>query len=119
RFLAEAGALGDKLGPLLVQLPPSLAFDAATVKAFFSSLRTQFRGGVVCEPRHPSWFTPAAEALLAGNRVARAAADPAGVPAAPGREVRRRWRARALRSEAAPGWRFRTARARTPHRGRT
>src|SRR5688572_19432683 len=27
RFLAEAGALGEKLGPLLVQLPPSLQFE--------------------------------------------------------------------------------------------
>src|SRR5690349_23923685 len=33
RFLGEAGALGEKLGPLLVQLPPSLAFDAATAEA--------------------------------------------------------------------------------------
>src|SRR5437660_1428160 len=44
RFLAEAGALGDRLGPLLVQLPPRLPFDADVVKAFFIGLRRRFRG---------------------------------------------------------------------------
>src|ERR1044071_6345908 len=33
-FLAEATALGPALGCLLVQLPPSLAFDAPTADAF-------------------------------------------------------------------------------------
>jgi len=35
RFLDEAGALGAKLGPLLVQLPPSLSFDEQNAAAFF------------------------------------------------------------------------------------
>src|SRR5207244_3866811 len=39
-------------------------------------------GAVACEPRHPSWFEPAAEALLGRSRIARVAADPAPVPAA-------------------------------------
>ena len=30
RFLGEAAGLGEKLGPLLVQLPPSVAYDAAS-----------------------------------------------------------------------------------------
>jgi hypothetical protein len=38
RFLAEAAHLGDRLGPLLAQLPPSLAFDAARATAFFAAL---------------------------------------------------------------------------------
>jgi uncharacterized protein YecE (DUF72 family) len=82
QFLAEVTSLGDKLGPLLVQLPPRLPFDAATVRPFFSSLRKRFAGQVVCEPRHPTWFTPAAERLLVRHRVARVAADPAVVPMA-------------------------------------
>ncbi|WP_448191284.1 DUF72 domain-containing protein [Azospirillum sp. sgz301742] len=82
RFLAEAGELGGRLGPLLVQLPPSGRFDAAVAGAFFEALRARFTGDVVCEPRHASWFTDAAERLLAAHRVARAAADPAPVPAA-------------------------------------
>jgi uncharacterized protein YecE (DUF72 family) len=82
RFLAEAGALGGKLGPLLVQLPPSLAFAVPVATSFFTALRERFAGDVVCEPRHPSWFAPATEELLANFRVARVAADPAVVPAA-------------------------------------
>jgi uncharacterized protein YecE (DUF72 family) len=37
---------------------------------------------MVCEPRHPSWFEPGPDALLARLKVARVAADPAIVPAA-------------------------------------
>jgi uncharacterized protein YecE (DUF72 family) len=82
RFLAEAAGLGDRLGPLLVQAPPSLAFSASVVRKFFTALRKRFAGNVVCEPRHVSWFEPVVDRLLAGLRVARVAADPAVVPAA-------------------------------------
>lgn len=76
RFLGEVAHLGDRLGPLLVQLPPSLRFDAAVAEAFFARLRGAFAGGLVCEPRHRSWFAGDADALLAGHAVARVAADP-------------------------------------------
>lgn len=82
RFLAEAEALGDWLGPILVQLPPSLAFSAPVASAFFAGLRGRFGGQVVCEPRHPSWFAPEPDGLLAEFHVARVAADPPPVPAA-------------------------------------
>ena len=81
-FLAEATQLGDRLGPLLVQLPPSLTFSADVAERFFASLRGRFDGDVALEPRHPSWFEPEAERLVTGYRVARVAADPAVVPAA-------------------------------------
>ena len=42
----------------------------------------RFHGSVVCEPRHQSWFSPAAAHLLHTFQVARVAADPARVPAA-------------------------------------
>lgn len=77
RFLAEATQLGGKLGPLLVQLPPSLSFNAENTEKFFTTLRDRFDGNVVLEPRHPSWFEARAEKLVAGFRVARVAADPA------------------------------------------
>jgi hypothetical protein len=48
-FLSEARALGEKLGCLLVQLPPSLAYDAATAESFFNDLRTQYQGTVALE----------------------------------------------------------------------
>ena len=80
RFLAETAALGAKRGPLLVQLPPSFAFDRRVVAGFFELLRDRFRGDVVCEPRHATWFDARADALLADYRVARVAADPAVAP---------------------------------------
>jgi uncharacterized protein YecE (DUF72 family) len=81
-FLVEVSWLGDKLGPLLVQLPPSLQFDAAVAERFFGRLRTQFAGVVVCEPRHATWFGEEADRLLRDQRVGRVAADPAPHPAA-------------------------------------
>jgi uncharacterized protein YecE (DUF72 family) len=76
RFLREIGGLGDKLGCLLVQLPPGLAYDPRIVESFFSALRARYRGPAVCEPRHPTWFTGAAEARLDAHGVGRVAADP-------------------------------------------
>ena len=78
-FLAEATQLGDKLGPLLVQLPPSLSFSADIAERFFAALRDRFDGDVALEPRHASWFEPEAEQLVTKHRVARVAADPAVV----------------------------------------
>lgn len=81
-FLAEAALLGDRLGPLLVQLPPSAALDAEVAAAFFEDFRARYSGPVVCEPRHATWFEPQADALLERFEVARAAADPARHPGA-------------------------------------
>jgi uncharacterized protein YecE (DUF72 family) len=81
-FLAQAGGLGNALACLLVQLPPSLQFDAAAADGFFTSLRARAEVAVVCEPRHPTWFAAGADDLLARWKVARVAADPARVPAA-------------------------------------
>jgi uncharacterized protein YecE (DUF72 family) len=76
-FLEEAGTLGPKLAVLLVQLPPKLAFDAKVAESFFASLLSLSGAAVVCEPRHPTWFTPDAERLMIRHKVARVAADPA------------------------------------------
>jgi len=84
-FVSEVAGLEEKLGCLLVQLPPSLGFDpamAAVAEGFFAGLRELTAVPVACEPRHPSWFTLAADDLLRGLAVARVAADPARVPAA-------------------------------------
>jgi uncharacterized protein YecE (DUF72 family) len=81
-FLGEVAGLGNKLGPLLVQLPPRLAFDGRIARPFFAQLRERFDGAVVCEPRHATWFEKEASGLFERFRIARAAADPAVVPAA-------------------------------------
>jgi uncharacterized protein YecE (DUF72 family) len=82
RFFGQVGALGRKLGMVLVQLPPGLAYDEVRARAFFTRLRSFYRGGVACEPRHPSWFGDRAEELLGQFRVARVAVDPASPAAA-------------------------------------
>ena len=81
-FADQIAGLGDRRGPILVQLPPKLAFDPSTAASFFTALSRIVGGLLVCEPRHASWFEPEADALLADHRVARVAADPAPVPAA-------------------------------------
>lgn len=73
-FLDGCGELGQRLGCLLVQLPPSLVFDPALVEAFLRALRARHEGGLVIEPRHPSWQQ--AQPLLDDLRIARAAVDP-------------------------------------------
>ena len=47
---------------VLVQLPPSLAFDARRVGRFLGLLRASYDGPVVCEPRHATWTSPPAGA---------------------------------------------------------
>jgi uncharacterized protein YecE (DUF72 family) len=81
-FLDGIAGLGHRLGPLLVQLPPSLVFERRVARNFFTMLRAQHTGQVVCEPRHPTWFTPAVDEFLQQHRIARVAADPAPVPGA-------------------------------------
>jgi uncharacterized protein YecE (DUF72 family) len=76
RFVQETGGLGDKRGPVLVQLPPSLAFDARVAVRFFDLMRSFYDGLLVCEPRHVSWFSAQANAVLIRFSVARVAADP-------------------------------------------
>jgi uncharacterized protein YecE (DUF72 family) len=92
-FLAQCTELGEKLGCLLIQLPPSLQFDSDLAKRFFEMVRMRFSGGLAFEPRHQSW--DAAESLLIEHRIARVAADPSpisggGVPA--GWQGLRYWR---------------------------
>ena len=76
QFLQEIGGLGGKLGCVLFQLPPSLAYDPRTVESFFTALRARYRGQAVCEPRHATWFTGAADRRLDAHGVGRVAADP-------------------------------------------
>ena len=81
RFAAEVIQLGNKLGCVLVQLPPSLRFDGDVAAAFFHALRQRFDGMLACEARHASWFAAGATELLTMQRITRVRADPpAGQP---------------------------------------
>ena len=59
-LLERAEPLGEKLGPILLQLPPNLPADPAalseTLDAFRRSTRVSARIKLALEPRHPSWF---------------------------------------------------------------
>jgi len=58
-------SLGPKLLAVLIQLPPTLAHEPERDAAFLSRLRGIYAGTVAWEPRHASWESPEAGALLA------------------------------------------------------
>jgi uncharacterized protein YecE (DUF72 family) len=82
RFYESVAELQPKLATVLVQLPPGLEFDARAAQTFFASLPSLRGTKVVCEPRHPSWFTREAQSALRDAGVSRVAADPARCPGA-------------------------------------
>jgi uncharacterized protein YecE (DUF72 family) len=82
RFFDEISALEQKLGCVLIQLPPSLNFDRSVVRRFLKALRHRFDGSCVVEPRHATWFDESANEVLAEFDIGRVAADPSVVQAA-------------------------------------
>jgi uncharacterized protein YecE (DUF72 family) len=76
QFANEVSGLGEKLGMLLVQLPPSLPCHLPQVRSFFRFLRRLVSAPVACEARHASWFTPEVEEALTQEQVVRVIADP-------------------------------------------
>lgn len=78
-FLKEVAALGEKLGCILIQLPPSLELDVKTARSFFSLLRKHTEVPVACEPRHATWFTPKGASVLSEASVSCVWAHPSPV----------------------------------------
>ena len=74
-YLAQAAAegLGDRLGPVLFQLPPYLKKDLERLKAFLAILPEDMRAAF--EFRHESWFGDDVQAALADGGAALVAAD--------------------------------------------
>jgi len=54
RFMDRAEGLGDRLGPVLLQLPPTLRADPPTLAECLRCFPSRVR--VAVEPRHPSWW---------------------------------------------------------------
>ncbi|MEU5567284.1 DUF72 domain-containing protein [Micromonospora musae] len=81
RFLDRASALGDRLGPVLLQLPPTLAADVPLLDATLRLFPPQVR--VAVEPRHASWWTAATRATLERHLAALVWADRLGRPVTP------------------------------------
>ncbi|MFB2567373.1 DUF72 domain-containing protein [Rhizobium sp. IMFF44] len=78
-FLDEIAPLGEKRGPLLCQLPPSLAFDADEFETTFKAMRNADEGPIVLEVRHKSWASAEALDLIKSFAIDRVLADPAPV----------------------------------------
>lgn len=76
RFARESSGLGPKLAILLVQFPPRLAFDGAAARRFFSKTKGSVPARLACEPRHATWASEEADALMKELSIARVAADP-------------------------------------------
>jgi uncharacterized protein YecE (DUF72 family) len=81
-FIDDVAGLAEKLAIILVQLPPSLAFDPSLAPRFLAALQRSTKAQIACEPRHASWFDEAPERFMAEQNIARVAADPAPVAAA-------------------------------------
>jgi uncharacterized protein YecE (DUF72 family) len=81
RFLGRAEALGGKLGPVLLQLPPNLKADLSALDETLSLFPASVR--VAVEPRHETWFTAETRALLERHRAALCWADRKGRPVTP------------------------------------
>ncbi|MEV4413233.1 DUF72 domain-containing protein [Catellatospora sp. NPDC049609] len=81
RFLGVTGALGDRLGPVLLQLPPTLRADPAALDAVLRCFPDGVR--VAVEPRHRSWWTDETRAVLGAHDAALCWADRLGRPVTP------------------------------------
>jgi len=75
----RAEGLGQKLGPALFQLPPSLKADRERLARFLALLPTHQRH--TFEFRHPSWYEPPILDLLREHDVALCLSDHAAAPA--------------------------------------
>ena len=58
----EARAFGDRLGPVLFQLPPTAPFDDGRIERIMALLPAHWR--VAFQFRHRSWHTPQVADLL-------------------------------------------------------
>jgi uncharacterized protein YecE (DUF72 family) len=81
RLMSRAEALGERLGPVLLQLPPNLPADAAQLDACLRCFPPTAR--VAVEPRHPSWDDLQVRAVLDNRGAALCWADAGSRPATP------------------------------------
>ncbi len=72
-FRKAVTGLGDKLGPVLFQLPPVLKADHGLLREFLDSMPAGLRAAF--EFRHQSWFTDEVFEILAGRNAALCLAE--------------------------------------------
>ncbi|MFI0787988.1 DUF72 domain-containing protein [Streptomyces lydicus] len=81
RLMARAEALGPRLGPVLLQLPPTLRCDTGLLDDCLACFPAGAR--VAVEPRHDSWWTPQVRTVLERHRAALCWADRGSRPVTP------------------------------------
>ena len=92
RLLGAASGLGPKLGPILVQLPPTFQADLGLLDACLREFRDAWpavRGDgpevlrIVVEPRHETWWTDEVREVLSAHDAALCWADRLDRPVTP------------------------------------
>jgi len=76
RLVDAATGLGPKLGPILLQLPPTLRADCRALDGVLTAFRGRAR--VAVEFRHASWSNAEVEGVLSAHGAARVLADRVG-----------------------------------------
>jgi uncharacterized protein YecE (DUF72 family) len=79
--MTHAEGLGDRLGPVLLQLPPTLRADTGLLDDCLARFPAGTR--VAVEPRHESWWTPAVRDVLTARAAALCWADVLSRPVTP------------------------------------
>jgi uncharacterized protein YecE (DUF72 family) len=77
RFFEAVRLLQEKLGPVLFQLPPTLAFDENRAREFFSALAV-YAHRCALEVRHASWLEDRPLTMLSDFNIALCISDTAG-----------------------------------------
>lgn len=88
RFMRHARPLQKKIGAILVQLPPSLAYEERLLRTFLEDIRVVSGRNYVVpfafEPRHQSWFSkehlPRIAMLFKNAGIAMVFANSAAIP---------------------------------------
>jgi uncharacterized protein YecE (DUF72 family) len=81
RLVSHAAGLGDRLGPILLQLPPTLRADATLLDGCLACFPPAVR--VAVEPRHSSWWCSDIRRLLEHRGAALCWADRGSRPITP------------------------------------
>jgi uncharacterized protein YecE (DUF72 family) len=81
RLMSAAAGLGDRLGPVLLQLPPTLKADPDVLDSCLRCFPAEAR--VAVEPRHPSWWTDDTRKVLTARGAALCWADRAETAVTP------------------------------------
>jgi len=78
RLMEHASELGDKLGPILLQLPPTLELELDRLRRTLDAFAEHGSARVAVEFRHKSWFIDEVQRELTDRGVALCLADRRG-----------------------------------------